>query len=630
MHFSPSRASQGLRFLLGIACVASTTAASCKDFRFDCEGCLAHRFGVLQQRKRCNFCISSPEGWTAKAGGKVLYDTVCTSKPHQKCARDKGWHVITPEAGRARQVRNKDKCDKYMDVLQEQATVMSAVGREASNEQLRSKAGSHKGMHYKPEQDRKFGVSLLYTEKVGTAVRIPDDDGDIIIKRMHLTKDTRSYWVDELYGDYRSALEGGWDKETASYAAHLKKFKRSDYKILSRAAFLGKAYKVCKKYAEDALGHAAADPRKGMARIKFKKKVEPELNAAFRGDTAKLRDWKLIDEGTLSVKDCLNLGAGGVAYLNAREREEYEYVLNGDGRLVKKKGGEKLDTCGMRTEERGGGWAIFVAQRGTIGGGAKGIRMYSNSHTPGRFHHSSFLAGDPVMAAGEWLVKNGKILAIDDKTGHYKIGAAHLAQFILAGLMGKRAGRGDHMAIGIEDATVAHLKPGRPSSYYAMPAMELFRNADLFRQVGNPTSTVELRDAVANEWNELFWGNPTAAIRLTNKELSDLRKFSCAQFSGGAATTDDTAKLRLHSEHPLFKLLQNRNYRNRDGRGPNAVTDMVPQTDDLYYNPQSLDRLQMPHTRRGARDRRRRAQNAAGPQDSTTALVPASDGDETR
>ena len=127
---------------------------------------------------------------------------------------------------------------------------------------------------------------------------------------------------------------------------------------------------------------------------------------------------------------------------------------------------------------------------------------------------------------------------------------------------------------------------------------------------------------VANEWNALFWnGDQTgAAIRLTKKELSDLRKFSCDQFSGDAATSDDTAELRLIPEHPFFKLLENRNYRNRNG----MARYMVPQTSDIYY-----ERL--------ARGRRRRAQNGAGAQNAgaqnaAAALVPASanSGDETK
>ncbi len=42
-------------------------------------------------------------------------------------------------------------------------------------------------------------------------------------------------------------------------------------------------------------------------------------------------------------------------------------------------------------------------------------------YTRRRFHHSSFLAGAPVKAAGEWLVVDGQVMAITDKTGHYKV-----------------------------------------------------------------------------------------------------------------------------------------------------------------------------------------------------------------
>ena len=37
----------------------------------------------------------------------------------------------------------------------------------------------------------------------------------------------------------------------------------------------------------------------------------------------------------------------------------------------------------------------------------------------GQFHHSSFLAGQPVAAAGELQVKNGILEYITNSSGHY-------------------------------------------------------------------------------------------------------------------------------------------------------------------------------------------------------------------
>jgi hypothetical protein len=46
--------------------------------------------------------------------------------------------------------------------------------------------------------------------------------------------------------------------------------------------------------------------------------------------------------------------------------------------------------------------------------------FYSHVGKIGRFHHSSFLAGEAVMAAGEWTIESGKLLHINACSGHYK------------------------------------------------------------------------------------------------------------------------------------------------------------------------------------------------------------------
>ena len=48
--------------------------------------------------------------------------------------------------------------------------------------------------------------------------------------------------------------------------------------------------------------------------------------------------------------------------------------------------------------------------------------IYVSRHSVGKFHHSSFLSGDPVAAAGEVVVKNGLITKVTDKSGHYQPG----------------------------------------------------------------------------------------------------------------------------------------------------------------------------------------------------------------
>ena len=47
-------------------------------------------------------------------------------------------------------------------------------------------------------------------------------------------------------------------------------------------------------------------------------------------------------------------------------------------------------------------------------------RFYSSNESEcGKFHHSSFLAGRDVKAAGDWVVEQGKLKTISAMSGHY-------------------------------------------------------------------------------------------------------------------------------------------------------------------------------------------------------------------
>ncbi len=46
--------------------------------------------------------------------------------------------------------------------------------------------------------------------------------------------------------------------------------------------------------------------------------------------------------------------------------------------------------------------------------------FFSGSSEIGEFHHSTFLAGQKIIAGGEWYLVNGKVLLISNSSGHYK------------------------------------------------------------------------------------------------------------------------------------------------------------------------------------------------------------------
>lgn len=72
---------------------------------------------------------------------------------------------------------------------------------------------------------------------------------------------------------------------------------------------------------------------------------------------------------------------------------------------------ERFTTWGLETAHSGRNYAIWVCSPGGI--------FYSNVHKVSEFHHSTFLAGGRVLAAGEWVVTAGKLLLISHKTGHH-------------------------------------------------------------------------------------------------------------------------------------------------------------------------------------------------------------------
>jgi hypothetical protein len=110
-----------------------------------------------------------------------------------------------------------------------------------------------------------------------------------------------------------------------------------------------------------------------------------------------------------------------VKYLSATERKAYELAVQPDGLLYNAQG-QLFDTQNAGTVT-GKGKAIFVmSEAGEI--------YASLDQKPGLFHHSSFLAGGPVAAAGEIQVLNGMVTAVSNRSGHYTPDHTYTQQFV--------------------------------------------------------------------------------------------------------------------------------------------------------------------------------------------------------
>lgn len=104
-----------------------------------------------------------------------------------------------------------------------------------------------------------------------------------------------------------------------------------------------------------------------------------------------------------------------VRYLSDEEKTAYE-IFERDGLLVDKNG-VPIDSG----SESNGKFMFVMDPQG---------RVYAGSHKLMEFHHSSFLAGKPVSAAGELELIDGKVVGHSRSSGHYKPSPEHHGQFL--------------------------------------------------------------------------------------------------------------------------------------------------------------------------------------------------------
>jgi hypothetical protein len=116
-------------------------------------------------------------------------------------------------------------------------------------------------------------------------------------------------------------------------------------------------------------------------------------------------------------KTSADRGISEVKYLNAEERVDYavEFI---DGKLFKN--GVPFDTNSVHSEKSNHSaiYAILPDEK-----------LYVGPYILGKFHHSSFNSGQPVLGAGEIMTDaEGVIKSISSKSGHFKPCAKHLLE----------------------------------------------------------------------------------------------------------------------------------------------------------------------------------------------------------
>jgi hypothetical protein len=96
-----------------------------------------------------------------------------------------------------------------------------------------------------------------------------------------------------------------------------------------------------------------------------------------------------------------------IAYLSSSEREKYRVDIV-DGVFLQN---------GVPLTTSDGDW-IFVLSKEKL--------LYANIKVRGAFHHTSFLAGHPCLAAGGFTVTKGRLEFLLPHSGHYRPSEAHL------------------------------------------------------------------------------------------------------------------------------------------------------------------------------------------------------------
>jgi hypothetical protein len=106
-----------------------------------------------------------------------------------------------------------------------------------------------------------------------------------------------------------------------------------------------------------------------------------------------------------------------VVYLSPEQRDNYELRPH-DGLLFRKDGIVPVDT------------KLFYGNRSLLYVISPDKKIYSGRGAKYIMHHSSFLAGGDVLAAGKLIVADGKVILVSNNSGHYRPSARYLLQAI--------------------------------------------------------------------------------------------------------------------------------------------------------------------------------------------------------
>jgi hypothetical protein len=141
----------------------------------------------------------------------------------------------------------------------------------------------------------------------------------------------------------------------------------------------------------------------------------------FYGDEAykDFLKWVETTEKT-NFKDTYAGVSSKLVYLTESGRQKYE--VHFDGQLIKDSHDKSITTSG-RSSFSNLEADIYVCS-------ARTRTIYSAPSDAGTLHHSSFMSGEPVIVAGDWVIENGRLVYMNTASGHYRPTIGNMRTFL--------------------------------------------------------------------------------------------------------------------------------------------------------------------------------------------------------
>ncbi|CEG38187.1 uncharacterized protein PHALS_08274 [Plasmopara halstedii] len=137
--------------------------------------------------------------------------------------------------------------------------------------------------------------------------------------------------------------------------------------------------------------------------------------AARTSDSKDTSFFYWLDHGNgrnVNLPECTQHGlrTTRVEYCNAEQRKNYllNFFVNEEDHVVRVR--YAVSGCVVHTDKRSK-WIFVIDLSGS---------MYLGRKRKGHFHHSSFVSGAPIFAAGKITIENGIIIAVEPHSGHFK------------------------------------------------------------------------------------------------------------------------------------------------------------------------------------------------------------------